>query len=175
MPVIGRGRGHLTGQIHALEPRKRARRVQGGLLVDIAPGASYGHDAGILGTFLTQYARQTPGVDARHGDDFLLMQEFLQAAPGAPVADGRGNVAHHQSAGMNARRLGVLGIRTGVADVGVCEGDDLPAIGRIAQDFLVAGHGGVENRLAHDLARNADGFTPKPAAVLQNQKRRKGD
>ena len=77
-----------------------------------------------------------------------------------------------EATGVHARRLGVLGVAAHVTDVGIGERDDLPAIGRIGEDFLIARHGGVENRLANHLSRHANGFAPKPAAVLQNQKGR---
>jgi hypothetical protein len=39
-------------------------------------------------------------------------------------------------------------IDTGIADVRIGQRDDLPGIARVGQDFLIAGHRGVEHHLA---------------------------
>src|SRR5262249_22220104 len=52
-------------------------------------------------------------------------------------------------------RLDVLGIGADIADMREGEGDDLPGIGRIGQDLLIAGHRRVEADLADRDARGA--------------------
>ena len=49
------------------------------------------------------------------------------------------------------------------------EGDDLAGIGGIGQDFLIAGHGGVEADLAHRLAFGAEAEAFDHRAVGQHQ------
>jgi hypothetical protein len=44
--------------------------------------------------------------------------------------------------------LDVLVVGADIADMREGEGDDLPGIGRVGQDFLIAGHRGVEADLA---------------------------
>ena len=67
---------------------------------------------------------------------------------------------------MNLRRLHVVTVGTGVADVWIRQRDNLAAIGRIRQDFLVAGHCGIENDLAYRLPVRADRSAAKYGAVL---------
>jgi uncharacterized protein YqeY len=56
--------------------------------------------------------------------------------------------------------------------VGKGEGDDLPGIGRIGQNFFIAGHRGVEADLAHRMAGGAEAEAFEHGAVGQHQKRR---
>ena len=70
---------------------------------------------------------------------------------------------------MYARRFHVFRVRARVADVGIRQGYDLPAVGGIRQDFLVTGHRGVEDDFADSLAVGADRCAPKNGSVLQSQ------
>ena len=65
----------------------------------------------------------------------------------------RGRSRMTRPAAYTAARLGVLGVDAGVADVRIGQRDDLPAVRGIGEDFLIAGHRGVEHHLAHGGAR----------------------
>ena len=43
----------------------------------------------------------------------------------------------------------VLCVCADIADMGKCKCDDLPGIGRVCHDFLIAGHRGIETDLAY--------------------------
>ena len=60
-------------------------------------------------------------------------------------------------------------IASGIADLRVGEGHDLPGIGGIGEDLLVAGHRGIENHLADRRARHADRLPPEQACRLLEQ------
>ena len=75
---------------------------------------------------------------------------------GAPVADHRAQVAHHQRGGPDAVALVVLGVDAGVADVGGRQGDQLAVVGGIGEDLLVPGQAGVEHDLAGRVAAGAE-------------------
>ena len=66
----------------------------------------------------------------------------------------------HDAARARRRRevdgLDVLLVGADIADVGKGESDDLPGIGRIGEDLLVAGHGGVEADFADGVAGRAE-------------------
>jgi hypothetical protein len=49
---------------------------------------------------------------------------------------------------MNPGCFFIFAIDTGIADMRVSQGDELLAIGRIGQDFLVSGHRGIEYHFA---------------------------
>ena len=53
--------------------------------------------------------------------------------------------------------------------MGEGEGDDLPGIGRIGQDFLIARNRGVEAHLAARVAFGADTLAPDSGTVGQYQ------
>src|SRR5690606_37088868 len=65
--------------------------------------------------------------------------------------------------------LGILRRGTGIADVRISQGDDLLGVGRVGEDFLIAGHGSVEHHLADCLAVGTDGFAAKDAAIGKGQ------
>src|SRR6267154_1581672 len=50
------------------------------------------------------------------------------------------------------------------------EGDDLPGIGRVGQDFLIARDAGVEADLADGASRGAESVAPEYRAVGENQR-----
>src|SRR5690606_32068328 len=56
-----------------------------------------------------------------------------------------------------------------VADMGEGEGHDLPGIGGVGHDFLVAGHRGVEDQFGHGLARRAEALAVEERSVGQGQ------
>jgi hypothetical protein len=62
-------------------------------------------------------------------------------------------------------RLDVLVIDPGVADMGIGQGDDLPRIGWIGENFLIAGQRGIEDHLTDGHAFGADGTATKYRAV----------
>ena len=70
---------------------------------------------------------------------------------------------------MDPGRLDILRIDAVVADVRVGQGDDLLAVTGVCQDFLVAGHGGVEHHLADGGASGTNGITNIDSAVCERQ------
>jgi hypothetical protein len=56
-----------------------------------------------------------------------------------------------------------------VADVRIGERDDLLAVTGVGEDFLVAGHGGVEHHLADRGAGGTDRIADKDRAVCERQ------
>ena len=88
---------------------------------------------------------------------------------------GAGPARGRPRPGRTGRRLSSsAGGHAVVADVGVGEGDDLPGVGRVGDDLLVAGQHGVEHDLAAgDAARRlgADGLALERRAVGQHQQR----
>ena len=96
-------------------------------------------------------------------------EELVRLAIGAPVAGHGRELAHDQTFDIGLDRFVILGAGAVVADLGVGEDDDLAGIGRIGEDFLVAGDGCVEDNFTGALG----GRTKTPAfedgAILQGQ------
>ena len=57
----------------------------------------------------------------------------------------------------------------GVADVRIGQRDQLARVGRVGQDFLVAGHGGVEHHFADRQAGGAHGNALEHGAVFEGE------
>ena len=67
--------------------------------------------------------------------------------------------------------LDVFFVGADIADMREGEGDDLPGIGRVGEDLLVARHGGVEADLADRMAGRAEPEAFENGSVSQHQKR----
>ena len=73
--------------------------------------------------------------------------------------------AQHQAARGGRRCLHIFVIGADIADMGKSERDDLTGVGRIGENFLIAGDGGVEANFAERVADGADACTPKQGSV----------
>ena len=102
----------------------------------------------------------------RHG--FLLYQKLTQRLAAAPIALQLRSLADHQTCRPYLIGLEVLGINSSVADLRVCEGDNLTPVRWVCEDFLVTGHRRIEYHLPHRGATNANGATAKDATILKN-------
>ena len=78
-------------------------------------------------------------------------------------------IADNQAGGIYFAAFGVFAVGAGVADVRVGQGNDLPAVGWVGKDFLIAGHRGVEHDFAGGRTRMADRDAAKDAAVGKNE------
>ena len=122
----------------------------GGSQVGLRSGAEGTHH----GARRADVAGEATRVDVGEARQAVACEEAVQAPGGAPIAGHRHQVPHHEAP---AERSAALEVGVGdpvVADVGVGEGDDLPGVGRIGENLLVAGHHGVEHHLTgSDTAR----------------------
>jgi hypothetical protein len=162
------GTRHEPGEIGVVG----ARLVDRGLLQrgEIGGAEGAGH-----GTGVTEVAGEPTGVDAGDAGDAVTAQEGIEVLVAAPVAAATGHLPHHDAPAEGAGALVVGGCDPVVADVRVGERDDLPGVGRVGDDLLVAGQHRVEDDLA---GRNpagaeigADGFALERRAVRQHQQR----
>ena len=116
-------------------------------------------------------------IDAGKPDDAAALEPGIEMPRGAVIrrrGDGR---VQDDAAGAGRRRevhrLDVLFVGADIADMRKREGDDLPGIGRIGEDFLIAGHGGIEADLADGVAGRAKTEAFEHGAVGQHQERRR--
>ena len=73
---------------------------------------------------------------------------------------------------MDAIGLLVARIGAHVADVRAGECHQLPGVGRIRENLLIAGHGGVEHHFTGSQASRTDRPAPEQGAVFQGQQGR---
>ncbi len=118
---------------------------------------------------VAQVADQRAGIEIVDDRNAGAGQEIVGLGVGAPVAgDGR-ELAHHQTFDVGAGGFVIVGAGAVVADLRVGEDDDLAGIGRVGENFLIAGEGGIEDHLAGPFG----GRTKTPAledrAVFQGE------
>ena len=146
---------HHRHEVHADQARPLARFFLQRVEVELAAGVVRDH--GVGHALLADERGERAGVEAGQPDDAARLQPLVEMAGGAEVRR-LGDVGAHDDAARARRRrhvdgLDVFVVGADVADMREGEGDDLPGIGRIGEDFLIAGHRGVEADLADRLAR----------------------
>ena len=159
-PRIRCGGAHDTGQIQTFHGRCLTRanqRLIHQFLTDHLAGRQP-QDAAILRTMGAQLARQFARVQAGNGDCARAAQVVGQGAGATEIGGYQGQIADDESSRLHLVRLLILGIDAVIADVRIGERDDLLAITRVGQDFLVTGHSRIENHLANAGAGGTDGF-----------------
>ena len=147
--------GHLAVAADPLEQRER---------VGLGRGDPDPHR-----TALAQVPGQRPGVDAGDADHALRLQLVVEAAPRAPAAGHPGRVADDVAGHPDPRGLAVLVVDARVADVRGRHHHDLTVVRRVGERLLVAGHAGVEDRLAEGLALGTVALAMEGATVLEDQ------
>ena len=80
------------------------------------------------------------------------LKVIRQVALGAPVGRVGVVLLDDKPLHVNSPGFNILGIDPVIAHEGIGHGDDLPFIGRVGEDLLITGHGGVEHHLAGRLA-----------------------
>ena len=163
-PLVRRFHADFLGQVHAFEAGEVAGGGQRAGFVHIVAG----QNAAVLGALVAQNARQPARVDVGDGDDAPGLEVLRQGLLGAPVAHGEREIAYHQASGPDAIGFIVFRVHPGIADVWIGQGHDLLGIRRIGENFLIAGHGGVEHHFTHGFTRGANGDTPKEASIFQS-------
>ena len=166
--AVGRGGGDLGHEVDAVRARLGlGRGEQRGLVrrVERAEGAGDGAD-------VADAPGELAGVDPGDARDAVGAELGIEVGLAAPARAAAGEVAHDHAAAERAPGLEVGQVHAVVPDVRVREGDDLPGVGRVGDDLLVAG----EHRVEHDLAGRrravgADGLPLERGAVGQHQQR----
>src|SRR5690606_38489093 len=128
-------------------------------------GVGTGQDTAILSAFFTQDTGQSTSINTSNGHRAVFFEVLIQRLLAAPVTGQQRQIANDQAGSPDTIGLGVFRRGAGVADMGISQGDDLLCVGGIGEDFLIAGHGGVEHDLADGLPIGTDGFTAKNAAI----------
>ena len=158
VPGEALARRHHGHEVHAFEARPRARFVLEGVEVELARRLVRDHR--VRHALDADAAGERAGIDAGETDDAPRFQPLIEVARGA-VVRGRGDRGMQHDAARARRRCHVHGldivlVGADIADMGEREGDDLPGIGGIGEDFLIPRHGSVEAHLAHRVAGRAE-------------------
>ena len=114
-------------------------------------------------------AGQPAGVGAGQPRHPVTGQPGVQIAFGPMIGGGRDLGAGDQPHGRRIDGFDVGAIGADIADMRKGEGDQLAGVGRVGQDFLIAGHRCVEANFADAGLGGADSTSPKHRAIGQDQ------
>lgn len=112
---------------------------------------------------------QGPSIHLGDPGDAIPLQIALKAFVRSPIGRRPGRLAHHKARDAGERGLQILPIQPVVPDHRVGHRHQLPRVGRIGEDFLIAGHAGVENHLAKGGTGGAESDAVEAAAVLKEE------
>jgi len=115
-------------------------------------------------------AHERACVDAFDRDDVPAFQIRLETFLGAPVGDDPAGLAHDEALDPRAHRFSVGFVDAVVADQRISHADDLACVGRIGENFLVAGHRSVEDHLAANFTLRGPRPTTKRTTVFKCEK-----
>ena len=116
-----------------------------------------------------QFFGQRPRVNALNAGNAVFLQIFRQRKIRAPVADDRRQFADDKTGDVRPPRFHVHVVDAVIADERIRHRDDLAFVGRVGEDFLVAGHGRVETDLAARGGARAKTLSVKNRAVFEGQ------
>ena len=116
-----------------------------------------------------QFFCQRARVNALDARNAVFLQIFRQRKIRAPVADDRRKFADDKAGHVRPPRFHVQRIDAVIADERIGHRDDLALVGRVGEDFLVAGHGSVETNLAAGRRPRAKTCAVKNRTVFECQ------
>ena len=132
-------------------------------------------DHGVGHALAADQRRQRPRVDAGEADDAARLQPLVEMLGGAVVRGvGDGRAQDHAARARRRRhvhRLDILVVGADIADMREGEGDELPGIGGIGEDLLIAGHRGVEADFTDGLAFGAETEAFEHRAIGEHEER----
>jgi hypothetical protein len=116
-------------------------------------------------------AHQRARVNLGEHRDLELLHELVGHLLRAPVGADFRKLAHDQPLDVRTHGLVVFGIGAVVSDFRVGQDDDLPGVGGVGENFLVAGNGSIKNDFAGALAFSAVAFASEDSAVFERKDR----
>ena len=170
-PDIGLLHADFLGQIHAGQAGEGTCCSQGGIDVERRIDIGSGHQTAALGAALAQQPGEPAGVDADQADLAVFLEKVRQRLLGSPAGDLLWQRPDDETSDVQRHRFHVFGVGAGVADLGGGERDDLSCVAWVRQNFLVAGHGGVEDHLSGGKPRRTEGISRKHGPVRKNESR----
>ncbi len=132
-------------------------------------------DHGVGHALAADQRGECAGVDAGDADDAACLQPGVEMLRGAIVRRIGDASAQDDAARARRRRhvhrFDVFVVGSDISDMGKCEGDELPGIGRIGEDLLVTGHRRVEADFADRLAFRAEAEAFQHGAIGEHEER----
>ena len=171
VPLVGLGAGDVPGEVHPFQTGPGPGVVDQVADREIAVRRVPQHR--VRRAAVAQAPGQAAGVDAGNRRQAVAVQPGVQM-PVAAIVGRIGDIgAEYAAQRRRGRRLDILFVGPDIADMREGEGDDLGGVGRIGEDFLIAGERGVETQFAQHRPRRAGAAAPEHRAVVEKQSRRR--
>jgi hypothetical protein len=116
-------------------------------------------------------AHECARVDVADDRNSVAFEICLRGFAGAPVGSERGEFPDDQPFDVGLAGFLIVEICADVADVRICEADDLPGIAGIGEYFLIAGEAGIKNDFAATADASARRTAIKYSSVLERERR----
>src|SRR6516162_2855619 len=167
-PLVGLAAGHFFGQVHPFKTRPYASPCLEGRHID--PSLGIVRDDTIGRSEIANTHRQLPGIDPRDPDETVAFEPNVERL-GCAIARRFGHrYSQDQSSRCSGGGFDILLIRAHIANMGKGEGDDLSGIGRVGQDLLISGDGGVEADFTRRRPDRAEATAPKQGAIGEDER-----
>ena len=161
--VDGFGRHHAR-QIRPIHFAKVPRSLNQNLRIRFFGRNHAAHHA--MGT---QMPHQGSRVDFSQHRDCVPLHVLVRHLLRAPVRTDDRELADDQPFDKRLSRLIIRVVGAVIADLGICENDDLPGIGRIGSDFLVTGKRGIKNYFTLAFAWGPMAVAAEDAPVFERK------
>ena len=162
--VVGLLRHHVGSQLQPVHRGQTPGLFDQVLVVEIDRRDDRVHDP-----FRTNVPHQSSRIDTGDAHQFVASHPVFQRAVGQTVRIAMREGTYHQAGDHRTGGFHVDVHYPVVPDVGVGHHHDLPVVGRIRQDFLVARHAGVEAQLPARLASMPDGNAGHDGSIGQRK------
>ena len=157
---------HLLNIIHPDEPFPGPRPCHG-----FGGSGFLGRNEAFQRAANAKACGQRPRVNSLDARNAVFIQIFGQRRIRSPVADHGREFTNHKTRHVRPPRFHVLVVHSVIADQRISHGYNLPFVGRVGEDFLVAGHRGVETNLPARRDARAKTFAVIYRAVFEGQNR----
>ena len=114
-------------------------------------------------------AHQRPRIDFGEHRNPELFEIFFGNLLRTPVGAYAGKLAYDQALDIRPRGFVVFWVGSIVPDFRIGENDDLTSVGRVGENFLIAGDGSIKNYFPVTFAFGSVAFAAEDAAVFQRK------
>lgn len=128
-----------------------------------------GRDDAAQGAMHANAPRQSAGIDAGDADDAMLLEKRGQRTGRPEIAGAKRQFLHDETRKERPHRFKVFGIDAVVADERKCHRDDLAAVRRVREYFLITGHRRVEHDFAGFGAGRAERGAREDGSIFQRE------
>ena len=112
------------------------------------------------------------GIEPFDPDDAVLLQVRIERLTRPEVAFVATEFLDDETSQLQPATFHILDVDSVVSDQRVRHRDDLAAVGRVGEDFLIAGHAGVKDDFAMNFTRGTKGSTFEDRTINQSKFRR---